>query len=171
MLTTTSPISCSFRENTALGCLPADFWVGFAHLEQLAGVKILADANRNIFGFVTRGAFNDAIQSRSLIVATRGEQIVGFLRYHHRKQDLQTTLYDICVAEPERGKNLGRLMLTLLIEDCRSFNRTVISLKCPSHLKANIFYEKNGFRCIGSIAGKRQELNVWRLDLIPRGEQ
>jgi len=171
MLTAASPISSGFRENTALGCLQADFRVCFAHLEHLEGVKILADANRNIFGFVTRGAFNDAIQSRSLIVATRGEEVVGFLRYHHRKCDLQTTLYDICVAEPERGKNLGRLMLTMLIEDCRSFNRMVILLKCPSHLKANTFYENNGFRCIDSIAGKRQELNIWRLDLIPRGEQ
>jgi hypothetical protein len=44
-------------------------------------------------------------------------------------------------------------------------------LKCPSHLEANTFYEKNGFCCIDSVSGKRQKLNVWRLDLASRGKQ
>ena len=171
MLSAASSVSTSFRGNTALNYLQDDFRLCFARHEHIQGIKILADANRPIFGFVTRGAFYDALQARTLIVATRGEEVVGFLRYHHRKRDLQTTLYDICVAESERGKNLGRSMLTIFIEDCLSSNRTVILLKCPSYLEANTFYEKNGFCCIGSVVGKRQRLNIWRLDLISRGEK
>ncbi len=169
-MSSAASVSASFRGSTALNNLQEDFKVCIARPEHIEGIKVLADANRHIFGFVTRGAFYDALQTGTLIVAMRGEKVVGFLRYHHRKRDLQTTLYDICVAESERGRNLGRSMLTLLIDECVSTNRTVILLKCPSHLEANTFYEKNGFCCNGSLVGKRQRLNIWRLDLISRGE-
>ena len=171
MSSATPSVSDGFQENTSSGYFGEDFIVRFANHEHIEGIKILADANRHIFGFITRGAFYDALQAETLIVATRGEEVVGFLRYHHRKRDLQTTLYDICVAEPERGKSLGQSMLTMLLDDCRRSNRTVILLKCPSQLEANAFYEKKGFCCISSLVGKRQRLNVWRLDLISRGEQ
>src|SRR5260370_12155338 len=171
MSSATPSVSGDVQENTSLGYFGEDFIVRFASHEHIESIKTLTDANRHIFGFVTRGAFYDALQAGTLIVAMRGVEVVGFLRYHHRKRDLQTTLYDICVAEPERGKSLGQSMLTMLIEDCRSSNRNVILLKCLSRLEANAFYEKNGFCCIGSLVGKRQSLNVWRLDLISRGEQ
>lgn len=170
MSSAASSLSSGFQRNTALGDPQEDFRVCFACPEHIEDIKGLADANRHIFGFVTRGAFYDALQAGTLIVATRGEEVVGFLRYHHRKRDLQTTLYDICVAETERGKYLGWSMLMLLIEDCLRFNRVVILLKCPSHLEANTFYEKNGFCCNGSLVGKRQRLNIWRLDLTSRGK-
>ncbi len=140
----------------------------FSHIE---GAKTLADANRLIFGFITRGAFYDALQAGTLIVATRYGEVVGFLRFHHRKCDLQTTLYDICVAESERGKGLGQNMITMLIDCCRNCNRATILLKCPTHLAANAFYEKLGFYRIDTLIGKRQKLNVWQLDLTSRGQQ
>src|SRR5437588_10340920 len=102
MSSAASSLTASFRRNTALNNLREDFRVCFARPEHIAGVKILADANRHIFGFVTRGAFFDAIQAGTLIVAIRDGEVVGFLRYHHRKRDLQTTLYDICVSKSER---------------------------------------------------------------------
>jgi ribosomal protein S18 acetylase RimI-like enzyme len=174
MLTIFSSIPTSSQEtkeveSASLGLSQGPFKICNASLSHLEGAKTLADANRHIFGFVTRGAFHDALQVGTLIVATRYDEVVGFLRYHHRKRDLQTTLYDICVAEPEQGKGLGQYMLTKLIECCRNSNRATILLKCPSHLAANAFYEKNGFCCISTIEGKRQKLNVWQLDLTSRG--
>lgn len=166
-----STVSAVFQESTVVIKFKEDVNACFALPEHIKGIKILADANRHIFGFVTRAAFNDALQSRTLIVATRGDLVVGFLRYHHRKRDLQTTLYDICVSETERGQNVGQRMLRLLIHDCCNLNRTEIFLKCPSHLEANAFYEKNGFCHISTLEGKRRNLNVWRLDLTGRGER
>lgn len=166
-----SPKSDVFREDILLNFHTEDFNVGLACPEHIAQIKRLADANRHIFGFVVKSAFYDAIENRTLIVARRGEEIVGFLRYYHRKRDLQTTLYDICVAKSERGKNIGQNMMALLIEDCFYLKRAAILLKCPSHLEANAFYEKNGFCCIDSLPGKRQKLNVWCLDLTLRGKQ
>ncbi len=166
-----SSVPVGLRRNTTLNKLREDFTICFACHEHIEGIKTLADANRHIFGFVTRAAFHDAIQTRTLIVATRGDLVVGFLRYHHRKRDHQTTLYDICVSELERGKNVGQRMLHTLIDDCRNLNRIEILLKCPSYLEANAFYEKNGFCRIDVVDGKRQRLNVWRLDLTIRGER
>jgi GNAT superfamily N-acetyltransferase len=156
-------ISNSVSREARCVCVARQF-----HVED---VKYLADANRHIFGFITRRAFYDAFQSGTLIVALQNEKVVGFLRYHHRKRDLQTTLYDICVAESERGKNLGKGMLQMLIDCCHKSHRALILLKCPAHLDANTFYEKNGFRHIDTIAGKRQKLNVWQLDLNNGGHQ
>jgi len=147
------------------------FKISLAHPSHIEGAKKLADANRTIFGFITRRVFLDAYEAGTLIVVTRYDEVVGFLRYHHRKRDLQTTLYDICVAEAERGKNLGHGMLRMLIDFCRNSGRATILLKCPSHLAANTFYENNGFFCVDTLAGKHQQLNVWRLDLTSRGQQ
>src|SRR5437868_6772502 len=130
----TSPQKAKEVESASLGPSQSPFTICMAHFSHIEGVKTLADANRNIFGFVTRGAFYDAFQEGTLIVATRYDELVGFLRFHHRKCDLQTTLYDICVAESERGKGLGQNMLTMLIDCCRNCNRATILLKCPTHL-------------------------------------
>lgn len=159
-------------DSATLDLSQEDFEVFFAHCSYyIEGAKILADANRDIFGFITRGAFSDALQARTLIVVTQRERVIGFLRYHHRKRDRQTTLYDICVSEPARGKKLGQKMMALLLADCCLSNRATIVLKCPAHLAANTFYEKCGFRCIDTLIGKRQRLNVWQLDLTARSEQ
>lgn len=140
-----------------------------ALLLHIEGAKKLADANRNIFGFITRGAFDEAYLNGTLIVAVRGSEVIAFLRYHHRKRDLQTTLYDICVSASERGNGLGMRMIKMLIDYCHESKRATILLKCPSHLPANIFYQRNGFVCINTLVGKRQNLNVWQLNLDTRG--
>src|SRR5947209_15672985 len=97
-------------EDPLLNSTQTSFKICNAHQLHIEGAKILADANRHIFGFITRGAFQDAFQAGTLIVATRGSEVVGFIRYHHRKRDLQTTLYDICVSESERGRGIGKQM-------------------------------------------------------------
>ncbi len=158
-------------ELTSSGYCQEPFKISFAHPSHIEGAKKLVDANRTIFGFITRRAFLDAYEAGTLIVVTRYDEVVGFLRYHHRKRDLQTTLYDICVAKAERGKHLGQGMLHMLIDGCRNSGRATILLKCPSHLAANAFYENNGFFCVDTLAGKHQRLNVWCLDLTSRGQQ
>lgn len=161
----------SSADNVFTSLSQESMYVSVARQTHVDGAKCLADANRHIFGFITKRAFYDAFNEGSLIVALQNEKVVGFLRYHHRKRDLQTTLYDICVAEAERGKKFGKVMLQMLIDCCHQSHRALILLKCPTHLAANTFYEKNGFRHIDTIAGKRQKLNVWQLDLTNGGHQ
>ena len=176
MSTVFSSISDSYHKDeeveTARLChSQGSFKIWNAHHSHIEGAKCLADENRHIFGFITRGAFYDAYQAGTLIVATRGEDVVGFLRYHHRKRDLQTTLYDICVSGLIRGQGLGRGMISMLVDCCRTAGREIIVLKCPSQLAAYDFYERYGFTCVDTLVGKRQKLNVWRLDLTSRSQQ
>ena len=158
-------------ESTLLCQSQGSFKICNAYHSHIEGAKCLADANRHIFGFITRGAFYDTYQAGTLIVATRDEEVVGFLRYHHRKRDLQTTLYDICVSESMRGQGLGWGMLNMLVDSCRTVGREIILLRCPTPLAANDFYERYGFTCVDTVVGKRQRLNVWRLDLTSRGQK
>lgn len=136
-----------------------------AEIEHIDGVKVLADANRDIFGFITRPAFYEALQGKQLIVALRNHDVIGFLRYHHRKRDKQTTLYDICVTAEARGQGVGQCMLDLLLDRCRSHCRDKVVLKCPVLLTANSFYARNGFVCTGTLEGKQRQINVWQKTL------
>ena len=137
-----------------------------AHID---GAKRLADMNRHIFSFIRRAAFLDACSEGALIIALMNDEVVGFVRYHHRKLDQQTTLYDICVAESLRGMGIGGKMMAFMLDHCRTLKRQTVVLKCPSHLAANHFYRLVGFTCIDTVPGKRQNINIWRLNINTAG--
>ena len=149
----------------------SEFLVIQAEVEHIKGAKALADANRDIFAFITRQAFEDAHAQNGLLVAHVEGQIIGFVRYYHRKTDRQTTLYDICVAEEWRSQGVGEQLLVALIVDCTEQAREFILLKCPAHLPANQFYARKGFTLTSTQPGKHHELNVWRLSLTETREQ
>jgi ribosomal protein S18 acetylase RimI-like enzyme len=146
-------------------------------LEQhVQNAKILADSNKAIFGFITKGAFVQSYNEQSLLIALASgnhtsESVVGFLRYHHRKSDLQTTLYDICVAEGMRRQGVGRALLDQLFQQCQILNRALVMLKCPSRLAANNFYLNYGFELVGSVTPKQQTLNIWQFRLSSESNQ
>lgn len=136
-----------------------------ATYEHISRAKTLADANRAIFAFINRQAFEDAYTHKGLLVALMEEQVIGFVRYYHRKTDKQTTLYDICVAEEWRNHGIGKQLLIALISDCLAQNREFILLKCPTRLPANQFYLRQGFTLLNTQQGKHHDLNVWQLSL------
>lgn len=133
-----------------------------AHVD---GAKRLADRHRDIFSFIARGAFWEARREGTLIVALMDDDVVGFIRYRHRRRDLQTTLYDICVAESLRLSGVGRVMIKSLFERCLALGRESVVLKCPVYLEANDFYDRLGFLQVGTVAGKRHAINIWKYEL------
>jgi len=128
-----------------------------AHIE---GAKRLADANREVFSFLTRAAFEEAWRERALLVALMEGRVVGFVRYHHRRRDTHTTLYDICVDEPLRGRGVGSRMFHCLKDECRTLGRTVIGLKCPAGARANAFYVRQRFSLVATLPGKGRPLRA-----------
>jgi len=69
----------------------------------IAQVKAIADVLRNQLGFINANAFSDSARRQELLVARdQGGNIVGFTRFHHRR-DRITTLYEIGVTERKRG--------------------------------------------------------------------
>lgn len=137
--------------------------VRFAEPDDITLCKRIADQHRAALGFLTRGIFEEAFARRQLLVASGGQNdVVGFLRFNHRKQGFETAIYDIAVERSMQRQGIGRVLIAALVADCRSFGRTTIVLKCPEGLAAHSFYERLGFVRCGVEVGRRRSLVIWR---------
>ena len=137
----------------------------YASESMLPKIKELVDKNKKTFGFVTRGALLESIQKEELIVAVSkfNSAILGFVRFHHRR-DEQTTIYDICVAEEVRRRGVGRRLIEKVKEVSKRRGKKVILLKCPEDEEANMFYDTIGFSSLKIEEGKSRRLKVWILN-------
>jgi N-acetylglutamate synthase-like GNAT family acetyltransferase len=133
------------------------------------GAKRIADLSRYELGFLTRQAFQESADHGELLVALDENNVIGFVRFHHRK-DRHTTLYEIAVAPERRQDGVGKALVEALIVRCQASESTELVLKCPVELQANSFYERLGFRRCGnrSTAGRGRRLFVWTLPIALR---
>lgn len=131
-------------------------------------VKSIADIHRLELGFHSRQSFLDSLNKDEILVARYEGDIVGFVRYHHRK-DKRTTIYEIAILPKLRGKGVGGMLVGALIEECRLVGSRQIRLSCPVELPANNFYEAMGFirTTRRSQAGKNRPLYEWGYPILP----
>ena len=131
-------------------------------------VKRIADQHRTELGFHTRQAYVDSLNKGELLIAKRAAEVIGFVRYHHRR-DNRTTLYEIAVTPDGRGKGVGRRLVDALIADCQRVSSRCIRLLCPVELPANRFYEAVGFirSTRRSLLGRSRPLYEWELPVLP----
>lgn len=131
-------------------------------------VKRLADEYRRELGFHTRQVYVDSLNKDELLIAKNGNQIVGFVRYHHRR-DNRTTLYEIATSVDVQRKGIGRRLVEALIADCKRVSSRCLRLSCPVELPANRFYEAIGFTRAAhrSRSGKSRPLYEWELPVLP----
>src|SRR5262245_57005180 len=101
-------------------------------------IKFIADIHRLELGFHSRQTFIDSLNKGEILVARYESDIVGFVRYHHRR-DKQTTLYEIAVLPGLQGKGVGGLLVGALIEECQLVGSRQIRLSCPVELSSNDF--------------------------------
>ena len=139
----------------------SDFTIRKAIPSDSAAIKSLADAHRNELGFVLRPALAKSIERNEVFVAENSKGIVGFVEYHHRR-DEQTTLYHIAVQHDHRQLNIGRQLIQALLDDAGQHGKRYIQLKCPVDLEANEFYERLGFTQVEIQPGRGRSLAVWR---------
>jgi ribosomal protein S18 acetylase RimI-like enzyme len=140
------------------------FTIRKAEQKDLDSIKAIADANKDAIGFVLRPALAEAIGQGWVLVAEGNGQLIGFANYRHR-QDQQTTLYEICVAEDYRGNGVGRALLDTLVKESHRLGKTIIRLKCPADSRANDFYDSLAFVRVGFEQGKRRKLILWERQL------
>ena len=144
-----------------------EFVVCHATIDDLDAIKQIADAHRRELGFVRRPTLLAAINRQEIFVAKRNEQIIGFVEYHHRR-DNQTTLYNIVVKADYRTQGVGRALVEALAIESRGRGKAFILLKCPIDLPSNQFYKTLQFQSGTAEAGKHRPLNIWQLDLSPK---
>ncbi len=135
-----------------------------ATAEDLESVNILVNIHRKEFGFIRKVSLACSIDRREMLVAESSGEIIGFARYHHRR-DAQTTLYDIAVLPTRRLNGVGRALIGALADESRTLGKQTIVLRCPEELPANGFYAHVGFERWREEPGKRRKLIVWRLSL------
>ena len=149
--------------------------VVFAQLEHLAEVKRLSECFKRELGFINRATLQRSIETQSLLVAlcshtsqnTSNEsttqnayELAGIVHFYVRRDEI-ITLYNIAVAPTYQKKGIGRRLFEALIGVTESRGKTLIRLKCPSELPANLFYKHLGLELIVVEPGKHRPLNVW----------
>lgn len=130
--------------------------------EFISDVKRIADALRRQLGFINVSAFRDSVNRGELLIARdQLGAVVGFARFHHRK-DRITTLYEIGVSSVSRG--VGTALMSALELYAEKAGSLEIRLKCPVDLPANDFYKARGYEQSGrvSTAGRSRRLILWR---------
>jgi ribosomal protein S18 acetylase RimI-like enzyme len=113
---------------------------------------------------VLRPALAKSLERGEVLVSENSKGIVGFVEYHHRR-DEQTTLYHIAVYSDHRRLNIGKRLIAALADDAREHGKRFIQLKCPVDLDANTFYRRLGFSRAGVQPGKNRDLAIWRLQM------
>jgi GNAT superfamily N-acetyltransferase len=134
----------------------------------IPAVKLLADSHRDELGFHTQQSYLDSLRQGELIVATLDRRVVGFVRFHKRR-DHAATIYEIATAPDLQRKGVARRLLGAVIEDCRWKGARVLRLSCPAELPANAFYEAVGFArsSARSRPGRDRPLIEWQMPILP----
>ena len=131
-----------------------------AREEDLASVKMLADANKTELGFVLLPALREAVAEGRLLTTVLNKTIIGFLHFRHRK-DRVTKIYQVCVDHRYRRRHHGAQLVRALDHLARARRQLSICLACPRDLGANSFYERLGFSIQGIEPGKSRALVIW----------
>lgn len=132
-----------------------DYQICEATLEDIDGIKKIADKNANEIGFVLRPALEEHCKKGSLLVAKDKDKIIGFCNYNKRNDGVNI-IYEICNDFKYRGNGIARAMIEKL--------KRPIQLKCPIDNESNNFYKHYGFDLVEIEDGKKRKLNIWRLD-------
>jgi len=134
--------------------------------KDLEAIKQIADNNRHALGFIPKAILEEQLRRGELFVAEEQGLIIGFVSFHHRR-DGWTTIRELCVAEKERNKGVGRALIEEVERNARQACQIGIRLKCPVDLPANGFYAQLGFTRVAVEDGKRRYLAVWEKLLGP----
>ncbi len=116
--------------------------------------RIARKQPRGTLPYISKVSLRDSAAKRELHVAAFGAQVIGFTRFHTRR-DGWTTLYDLATDPRYQGLGVGRNLLYSVPQPTR--------LKCPvASTAANAFYAGAGFRLTESDG----KLNTYELRVL-----
>ena len=121
----------------------------FRSLEHdIPGIKRIADirANKRYLGWTNRAILGESIKKSELHVAQLDGTVIGFIRWHRRK-DGWTTVYELCVDEPYRKQGIGQQLMCVT-------GTGPVKLKCHSSNPAIHFYKRLSFKVISTEVTK-----------------
>ena len=142
-----------------------------ASLEDAPAIKALSEASKDELGSISqhRQWLIQQIDIGEVFVAeTEERELVGFVVFNHSSltEGEHTTIYYLCTASTNRRQGIGKRLVEAVATDARLYGNKRITLRCPSHLPANHFYQYIGYTLEGSETDHEGgRLNVWTLSL------
>lgn len=138
--------------NMKSGWLGCRAMIRYGINEDIPAIRRIAQQHSKELGYVMYPALRQSIQKYELFVAVADRQVVGFCRWHKRR-DEWSTIYELAVHRDFQGHNIGRALLEAVPAPRR--------LKCTIENPANYFYADSGMTLDRVEAGKHRQLNVW----------
>lgn len=127
--------------------------IHIATMDDISACNAIARQYRRELPFIRRSQFQQSINKQELSVYEWNDRVVGFIRWHRRK-DGWSTVYDLAVSGDLVWLGIGTKLMH--------------SIPCPIRLKctvdnpgANAFYAAVGMVKVATIAGAKRNLNVW----------
>lgn len=124
--------------------------IRIAHTNDIDFCDKIARRCREELPFISRVQFASSIEKEELLLAEEGGEIVGFLRFHKRRDNL-TTIYDLAISPDYRRQGIA--------------SRLIHYLDAPLRVKtteengsALALYKRLGFIGRGIISGKKRNL-------------
>ena len=136
-----------------------------ARVEDVAGVKTLADQHRFELGFIRTPALSTAQEKGWLLVAVSDEKVIGFANFRIRR-DNNATLYDIVVSKPYRRQNIGKRLIQCLTWLVNVAGGEHIRLKCPQSLPCKRVLRETAIYT--DRYRNRQKASLKRVALLPQ---
>lgn len=124
-------------------------------------ISLIARKNDDTLGYIPYALIKESLTKKLVLVAEE-ECIVGFVLYHHRKDD-KTTLSYLCVAEHMRGFGIGSMLVAGCVQASMHAGKKELVLKAKEGIPANEFYRKQGFLLTKRVQGRKNRLCCWSL--------
>lgn len=142
-----------------------------ASQEDTSAIMALSEGSKDELGSISqhRQWLLHQIDTGEVFVAKTDEgEVVGFVVFNHSPltEDEYTTIYYLCTDLTYRRQGIGKRLIEAVAVDARLYGNKRITLKCPTQLSANYFYQNIGYTLEGSeTAHAGDRLNVWTLSL------
>lgn len=120
--------------------------------DDFKSIKKVLNSQKEWMPSVLNYNLNDGINTSSLFVYEKKDEILGIIRWLPR-QDGTNTIHELCVKKGIQGKGIGKQLLNVVPGD--------IQLKTTFDNKQVIsFYESQGFKNEGTQKGKNKDLVI-----------
>jgi ribosomal protein S18 acetylase RimI-like enzyme len=134
-------------------------------------IRALSETSQDELGSISqhRQWIIQQIDIGEVFVAETSEgELVGFVVFNHNllTEHEHTTIYYLCIHSTYRRHGIGKRLAGAVAADARLYGNKRITLKCPTQLPANHFYQSIGYTLEGSETDQEgASLNSWSLSL------
>ncbi|WP_412467464.1 GNAT family N-acetyltransferase [Pedobacter sp. KLB.chiD] len=134
--------------------------IKIATLDHLDEIDKLWGLDRATLGFMSRGAFIQAIKKRWILVSISQNKVEGYLQFRFTQKTQCLSIVHLCIDRKHRGKGISDLLINKLVENFRNQSRG-IRLNCRTDYKNAIaFWTRYGFTPKGQLPSRGSDQSV-----------